>query len=163
MRPASRPGNEPRFVTNVRSFGERSIQLLDLIELTISGLCAEQALLNGLASAIQQSAEAAERAERTDALDPEGEIETLLLTARQKAAALNSHYEVCRQSAQDDPTVREEDGLSDEFEKAAAGAANLHNALNRLVWAVGEHDADLDKPSDRSFTNVDDLIAAMEA
>lgn len=47
-----------------------------------------------------------------------------------------------RQAGRDDSRLTEDDGIEAAYTDAIVAAADLHNALNRLRWNVGEHDID---------------------
>ena len=69
-----------------------------------------------------------------------------------------------RDHAEQDQDVKEEDGLVDEFTRTISVLSDLHNKLNDLRWAVGEHDADLEKPGTKNLktpAQVEDALRSL--
>lgn len=142
-------------------FGERSVDLLRLIEHTVNGLCADRAMMAGLANAAGDVARKVATMERVTLLDPNDAVQETLLKGRDAIAKARDIWVDARNSVRRDPEVSDEDGLEDEFTTAIAAACDLHNALNTLLWSIGEHDADLESPSGISYTDVSQLLKAM--
>lgn len=47
----------------------------------------------------------------------------------------------------------------DEYAESIAAISDLYGAITELKWAVGEHDADLERPEDAVFSDKDKLRA----
>lgn len=121
--------------------GRRNLELLRKIEVTIDGLCYDQTFFGGIAQFARKLEEYLRAATLIKPIDEDGKGEESLLRAQ---AETKKYYDALirrRESARRDPAVTEEDGLVDAFTSTIAVVAELHNAVNDLRWAVGEHDA----------------------
>lgn len=69
-----------------------------------------------------------------------------------------------RQAANADHALRPDDGVVESFDQIIAGISHAHDAINELLWAILEHDADCSPLSGKGpFTSVDDLLAAIKS
>jgi hypothetical protein len=139
------------------SHAQRSLQLLRDIENTISALCYERRFFVTMAAAAHDTADRLKLAPRKAPLDPEGRLEDKFDKAQAAAKQLYEAMIEKRSHARNDPNLTDEDGIADEYSRSIAAVADLHNGLNALRWAIGEYDADLEKPSGKTFKDPEQL------
>lgn len=89
-------------------------------------------------------------------IDPEGKLAEMLESAQKQMAAAHQFLQEKRQAALAAGIIE-----SESYAKIIDAASELHNALNTMRWAIGEHDADLESPSGKPHTDVDNLFAEM--
>jgi hypothetical protein len=152
-----------RFGEDVEHYSARSLELLRDIESTIEALQYDQRLCEPLCTLATTCSDRLRTSERVKELDPTGKIEATMLRAQGAAKALYDELIRRRQAARADHRVKDEDGLVDEFSRTISCVADLHNAINALRWALGEHDADLSPISGPAFESVDDLLDHLES
>jgi hypothetical protein len=95
-------------------------------------------------------------------IDGDHEITGTLENAQ---AAVYEVYELLirkRGFARSDKQLKLEDGVDTAFTEAIVAAAELHNVLNELRWALLEHDADL-SPISRPYSDSGELLKALAA
>lgn len=154
---------------SLRDFGHkvvdeaaREISLLDAIEQTLDSLKLDQRMFGALAGHAEYVAERLESAKSNgNLIDSEGQLSGLFEKAQSLA---EDYYQALirkREIAMVDDRLCDEDCVVDAFTDAIATAADLHNSLNRLRWAIGEHDADLDKPKGKVYSDVDEMFSDM--
>lgn len=123
----------------------RSLELLRAIEETISALVYDRKFYEQFAVDALKFANEVKNRKPEEPLDPKGELDEILARGQEAAHKLYDSLINRRQFAREDPNVKEEDGLVDEFTRTISVLADLHNKLNDLRWVVGEHDAELEK------------------
>lgn len=146
-----------RLSSDVVSDARRSLDLLRDIETTIQALCYERARLEALAKFTHSAAERMRSVKRVKPLDPDGKAEKKLLKAQEITRDLYNRLIEKRQYARQDDRLTEEDGVVEEYTRNIAVVADLHNGLNELRWAIGEHDADLAKGSGPILGSAEEL------
>ena len=145
------------FTAGVRADTARSLDLLRAIESTLTWL-------ERLTGQLRTDAVFAEKVthglENIDGvIDPDDSLQAALEKAQQDVENLYSLLIEKRQAGRDDRELTEEDGIEAAYTEAIAQAADLHNAINTLRWAIGEHDIDAEpKRLSRTYT-CDDLAA----
>jgi hypothetical protein len=132
-----------RLSSDVVSDAQRSLQLLREIETTIQALCYDRTRFEGAAKFAHSAAEAFKHLMRDKPFDLEGKAEEKLLEAQRAARGLYDGLVEKRAVAQQDARLDDEDGVVEEYTRAIAVVADLHNGLNELRWAIGEYDADV--------------------
>lgn len=153
----------------LRDFGRRVVEeagrelgLLDAIEATLDRLRFEEKMFGALAEHADYIAERLYSAKSNgNPIDPQGEMAQLFESAQSLADRYHQQLTHKRDVAKADSRLCDDDCIVDAFNNAIAVAADLHNAINRLRWAIGEHDANLEKPKGKVFTDVDALFADM--
>lgn len=148
------------FCHEAASESVRSLDLLRSIDNTLS-------FLNRLAAQLRADASYAEKGIAiVKALPVECDPDNTLLESIDKvqSATGDLYHELVnrRNTATGDSRLTEDDGIEDAYAEAITAAADLHNSLNSLRWAIGEHDADL-SPVSKPFTNATDLIKHLSA
>ena len=93
--------------------------------------------------------------------DPEGKLASLSVeaeaTVKETLLALQEINGVAGK-----PSIFAEDDaetMSGSIEEAICALQSVHDSMVDLRWAVMEHDADLEKPANRAFDSVEELIA----
>lgn len=148
------------FGREIEAESARSLDLLRDIDATISSLNRLTAQLN---SDLKFSENAINSIDSLDAIiDQDNNISSQLEKAQ---SSINSLYDVLisqRESGRNDDRLTDDDGIEDAYNEAIVAAADLHNSLNTLRWAIGEHDADM-SPVSKSHSNMDDLIKELSS
>lgn len=128
---------------DILSGATRSLKLLKDIEQTISSLCYDQRYYGALTSITKDAATNIRKAPQVKPLDPDGGIQEKLLLGQESAHKLYTQLIEKRKSALSDPQLTDEDGVAEEFTRTIEVVAKMHNAIDELRLALGEHDADL--------------------
>jgi hypothetical protein len=95
-------------------------------------------------------------------VDLSGDALTALEEARDALLDAYNALWILRQAAVGDPQPSPEDRVVEASDELLDAAAAAHHAMNDLCWALGEHDADFDKPLDGVYTSADELITALK-
>lgn len=142
---------------------ELSLSLLRAIDDTVEWLARiQQEAVSGVSMG-QDILRTLNRCERLRAIDADGELHDLYITVEGKLKELIAQFEVKRSSAQNDRRLGEHKGdLVDEYDAAIETISQLHDVFVELRWAVSEHDADLEKPVDKTFSNAREVIAYLK-
>ena len=97
-------------------------------------------------------------------IDPDGQLASLAASAenvvKEAISAVRGLGDVMREA--EFPTDDAEE-ISIVSEEAIISLQLLHDSMVDLRWAVLEHDADLEKPEDKVFDNVKDLVADLKS
>jgi hypothetical protein len=144
------------------AIGTRSLELLRAIERTMSNLSVEADLLRGVAQATAKVREGLMVRPPAQRIDPEGRIDAQFDSVLDKAAEIYADWKRRRQAALDDPALRDGDGVADAYQEAMDALRALHDETQALRDLVAEHDCDFDEVLPGTFTNADDLIAALD-
>jgi len=96
-------------------------------------------------------------------LDPDLSTEGALLETERAIAALHGRLIVKRAAALRFPELSSEDGVGDAYDEAIAQVADLHNAIDRLRAALGEHDAEAEGANDKAYKTPEALFADLDA
>ncbi len=143
--------------------GMRSIDLLRNIEDTISGLAYDRRFFGEFAQTAADFTRDIASSRKGVPIDPDGKLEETLSKAQEAAHSLHGTYVRKRRFAREDPNVRDEDGLVEEFTQTLAVLADLHNKLNELRWTIGEHDADLEPKGDQRLQSAQQIEDALKS
>lgn len=141
-----------------------SLELLQAVEVTVDALCDLQRRMRDHPTKVINLTEEV-RARGDTVLDRDGAIADLM---EETEKALKLGVAILRaqmSSAYRDPALRgdNEDAVVSEYEAAIALLTDLHNAMVELRWAVLEHDADLEVPSDQVFQSHEALMKELKA
>jgi len=95
-------------------------------------------------------------------IDEDGSIVKSLEETRDLLGSVHAKFVRKCESAKRSEELCEDDGVVEAYYDMLNAAADLHNAINSLCWAIGEHDADFDEPLPGGpYTSSDDLFAAL--
>lgn len=139
----------------------RDLGLLRAIDATLDWIDIEAGRvrqLNGDAEKFIKTIEAA-----TSPIVSDVDLVVLFDAARDSVGEAHAVLVAKHHSAVSDPNLLEEDGIVDAYASLIDDVAEFHNHLNALSWAIGEHNADFDKPTGRAYTDVDAMFADMGA
>lgn len=143
----------------VSSSNTRNLWLLRAIEQTVGWLVWLQNRYKSDASFAAGAAEYISGCERKKIIDEDGTLCTLFEDVETGLAETHNTLKSKIQATREAPELNGSDkrAIVTEYEKALVVVADLHNQMLELRWAVGEHDADLEKPSGPVFTDADAL------
>lgn len=156
----------------VRSFSEsvsegatKTITLLRAIEQTVTHLSWVQNRAKADTAFAAKAAELLRTCERHIAIDTDGVICASLEEAETRVQRLYGMLIEKRNAARNAAELQEDDRetIIEEYAHAIAAVADLHCSLTDLKWAIGEHDADLEKPTGDSFSDPKALRAYLKA
>ena len=128
------------FTDGVLAGTSRSLEFLRAIESTLTWL-------GRLTAQLKVDADFAEvltgtLPNLTGIIDPDGLIAKTMEEAQNGVDELYQLLIVKRQHGRNDHQLTDDDGIEDAYTEAIAQAADLHNNLNTLRWAISEHDID---------------------
>lgn len=98
---------------------------------------------------------------RATAIADADELVRLYDSARDVIARVYASVKARHESAESDPRLTDEDGISEGFAELLEAVRELHNHLNRISWLIGENAADHDEAAPGEFQNADDFFAAI--
>lgn len=152
------------FTAEVGDMAVRSLHLLSDIEHTLNWLEHRTRLFETLTEFADKVNDQLYKI--VGVIDADG---TLLSAMEDAQQAIEEVYRALidkRQSGRDDARLTEDDGIEAAYTEAIAAAADLHNAINRLRWNIGEHDVDAQPrvtDSNLVFTDPDKLEAYLRS
>ncbi|MDT3679873.1 MAG: hypothetical protein ROZ64_13680 [Burkholderiaceae bacterium] len=156
--------NESNLRLDAEGVGRRSLELLRAIDQTVSSLRIDCELMSNLAhisNDLSERLKAKAVAGQLSLVDESGAIVETLNNAADAAESLHESLGRRCASARADHRLEPDDGVTDEYEAAISACADMHNALRDLADTVAELDAELEAPTGKSFTNIDELMAAL--
>ncbi|MBI3525247.1 MAG: hypothetical protein HY066_12150 [Betaproteobacteria bacterium] len=150
---------------SVADYTVRSLDLLKAIEETIDSLGALSEQARVFAGLFSKEAERIIVATQPGgaALDPDLTTEDALLETERAISALHGRLVEKRTVAHVAPELTVEDGVGDAYDEAIAQVADLHNAIDRLRAALGEHDAEVEGASGNAYQTPEALFADLDA
>ena len=149
------------FTAGVRADAARSLELLRDIESTLTWL--ERLTGNLRNDAVFAEKMNAGLEKMAGVIDPDNSIQTALERTQEEVETLYNLLISKRQHGRDDHQLTEEDGIEDAYTEAIAQAADLHNAINKLRWNIGEHDIDTAPRQLSKEYSADDVDAMFDA
>lgn len=155
-----------RLGTNIASHAYeslRSLEVLRAIEDTISALTYDRKFYKEFSGVAEEFAKNVKGGKPSKILDVNGDLEATLARAQQAAKDHHDSLITRRRLAEENPEVNDEDGLVEEFTRTISVLADLHNKINELRWAVGEHDADLENPGSKNLKNAAEIEEALKS
>ena len=97
-------------------------------------------------------------------LDQDGSLVTMFERTRDVLAEMHAMMRKKCDAARSAPELKPDDGVVEAYCEAMGTTARLHDLVNDLCWAIGEHDADLDEVAPSGpYSSADDLMAALRA
>jgi hypothetical protein len=126
----------------------KSITLLKAIDQTVEWLKLLHDRARADSAYASKIADFIKKSERLKPLDVDGTLCSQLEDAEQSLERLYHLLISKRQAAINAPELQgdDKDTIVEAYADTIARIADLHNSMTDLRWAVGEHDADLEKP-----------------
>lgn len=159
------PAEMRAFSESVSENAGKTLTLLRAIEETVSSLAWMQRRAEADSKYAVDSAEFLRTCERVAEIDPDGTIVVSLEEAESRLEKLHEVLRNKRQAAVKASELRgdDKDAVTDAYSAAIAAVADLHNHMGDLRWAIGEHDADLEKPTGEAFADPEKLKAYLKS
>jgi hypothetical protein len=150
---------------SVADYTVRSLELLRAIEETIDSLCALSEQARVFAGLFSKEAERIISSSHIGdvLLDPDLAAESELLETEKAIADLHQVLMEKRRLADGAPELSPDDGVGEAYAEAIAQVADLHNAIDRLRAAIGEHDAETEDVGGRIYESPEALFADLDA
>ncbi|MBS0496109.1 MAG: hypothetical protein JSR51_00460 [Proteobacteria bacterium] len=146
------------FAQEVNTESARSIELLKVIDITLSSLNRFTAQLHADARYAEKLMQEIDRA--TAEIDSDNTIAQKLEETQSIVHSVYNELIQRRESGRCDTRLSEDDGIEAAYTEAIIAAAELQNKLNDLRWSILEHDADL-SPISAPYTSAEDLIKSL--
>lgn len=159
--PAERLSNCAKHVNQVGTNLPRSRTLLRNIEQTLDALRISQRAVEMASSTIADEIERIRASSDRKKLDKDGSIAKSLLETQQSLKAYHQDLKERRDSAKADISLRQDDGIVEEYCHFINAVAELHNDINTFRWTIAEHDADNAKRLGR-FDSSEKLFAFLD-
>lgn len=140
-----------------------SLQLLQAIDVTVDVLCNLQKSMGDQLTAVESLTETL-KAHREPVLDRDGAIADLMEETEKALKVVVAILRAQMRAAYRDPALRDdnEDAVVSEYGAAIEVLTALHNAMVELRWAVLEHDAKLEEPSEDVFDSPEALLRELK-
>ncbi len=150
-----------QFCESVSESTTKNIRLLKAIEQTVDWLVWTQNRAKADAKFAEKAADYVKTCERIKAVDADGTLCTLLEEVEGDLQRLHQVLLDKRNAARRAPELKGEHktAVVDEYTAAISAIAELHNLMSSLRWAIGEHDADLEKPTGPDISSTSELEA----
>jgi hypothetical protein len=150
-----------QFCESVSESTTKNIRLLKAIEQTVEWLVWLQDRAKADATFAEGFTDHLKTVERIKSIDEDGTLCALFEEVESGLQGLHELLMRKRGAAIDAPELKggHQDAVVDEYSAALTAIAELHNLIVDLRWAVGEHDADLEKPAGKTFSDPDELKA----
>lgn len=150
------------FGSIVRTAASRELDLLRDIEGTLDSLDIE---LEHIRSANQDADYFIKLLRDSQAMPDRtgGDVDLVSIfeAARDSVGKAYKHFSVKHMCAVSSDELVEDDGVVEAYAALLTGLSELHDKLNTLSWILREDEADHDQALPGSFSNADDLFAAM--
>ena len=148
-----------QFCESVSESATKNIRLLKAIEQTVGWLTWLQGRAKADAIFAAKATEHLKVRERIKTVDVDGTLCALFEDVESDLQQLHDLLVSKRNAAKNAPDLDGENKatLLDEYTVALTSIADLHNLMVELRWAVGEHDADLEKPTGPVFSDKEKL------
>lgn len=146
-----------------RSASSATLDLLRAVDMVVEHLSKLQVAYGEQINDVRDITARVKRCKPVHVIDEKDVVCDLLSAAEE---ALQVHVAVLRKqlaSAQADGNLRghKKDAVVSEYRNAIAVTADLHNSILDLRWTIMEHDADLEKPIGKVYTDVDEMFKDM--
>ena len=128
---------------DVRDVAQRSLKLLKAIEDTVDRLCYDQRIYSTFAAVAHEMLDRVKAVKMAKVIDQDGKAADSLQIAQVAARELYDDLVPRHKAAVADKRLTRDDGVAEEYQRLIQIVSNLHDALNDLRWAIGEHDVDL--------------------
>lgn len=145
----------------LRAYAARNLRLLQVIEQTLNALSSDCEMLRLIRKDVEKTEQWLIDTIPDRKLDPEGVISEQLKSAAAVAVRLHNHGLVGYEVAKSHPHLDEEDGVADAWTCYVNDAAYLFNAIESLRERIETLDSLREPRSGKTYSDVDDLFAAM--
>lgn len=139
----------------------RNLQFLAVIENTLDGLESDTGHIRVIAEAVEKTLKSLQAENSPKPVDPEGRLSALLEKASESARRMYATASEAHESACSDRMLKPEDGVVEAFNEHLEALTDLHACGEELRDWIETHDALLEPSTGKTYTNVDDLFAAM--
>lgn len=158
------PAEVRTFCQNVSESATNNLTLLKAIEQTVDGLALVQKHAKADTEYALKNFEHIKDCERANQIDTDGTICALF---EKTESALDRFHQLLtskRDAARKAPELEgdHKEAVVDEYTRTIAAIADLHNAMADLRWAIGEHDADLERPVGPPLASAEEVRAYLE-
>lgn len=103
------------------------------------------------------------RCKRERTIDTTGDLRDLYAMVEGRLKEVVKALEHKRAAAESDHRLGEHrEDLIAEFDTAIDAISQLHDILVELRWAIAEHDADLEEPTGKAFSNAEDMFTSLK-
>ena len=145
--------------------GNLNLSLLKVVDGTVDWLAGIQKDTAGAVDLGRSLLQKLQQCERTQPLDPDGEMRDVYLAGENKLRQVIEVLKAKRDAANRDRRIlgHHFESLVSEFDAAIEAISQMHDLLVALRWAVSEHDADLEKPIGAATSSADELIKRLKA
>jgi len=154
------------FGQGVRDDAVRNLHILRAIDDTLANLKRMQKHLQADADFAEEMAAAISKVDAPEKkIDESGELDERLYAAQGLVEELYKLLLEKQDVARTAKELTEEDGVAEAYTEVVSAAADLHNGLNTLRWAVSEHDAELSAVSGKvhNVSTLDEFFAELES
>lgn len=146
----------------VGEMADRDLGILKRIDKKIDGLRDDEAVMRIHADTIARHIPLIKSLPVV--LDKDGTLIAMFERTRDVLAEMHALLSKKCEAARTAPELKPEDGVVEAYCEVMATTAHLHDMVNELCWAIGEHDADLDEVAPGGpYSSVDQLMAALRA
>lgn len=144
---------------SVNDTAARSLELLEMIEQTISSLnwVADKARAD--ATILANEVDRIQSVSSGEKIDETGTLAVMLESVQDTLARVYKLFVEKRNAAVNAPELTGDDGVVDAYANAIENIGDLHDTIDDLRWAVMNHDALLDVPYGEPTSDVDALFA----
>lgn len=145
------------FGNRVRADSARSIALLKAIDETLCALNSEEKQFDLFLENAHEFLDRINDAEEQGTIDAEGKVAHSLERAQNE---LSQYIDLLNEKlgyAKADFRLTGDDGIEDAYGRLIATIEELHDTVNTLRWAIGEHDVDNEPRENRKAYDVEDL------
>ncbi len=161
---ATAPAEIRQFCESVSESTTKNIRLLKAIEQTVDWLVWLQNRAKADAKFAEKAADYFKACERLRPVDVDGTLCALFEEVEDDLQRLHQLLIAKRDVARKTPELKGEHKATvvDEYTAAISAIAELHNLMTHLRWVIGEHDADLEKPSGPNISSSSELEAYLK-
>lgn len=155
------PAEVRSFCESVSESTSRTITLLKAIEQTVDWLVWMQNRAKADAKFVDKTTRTIKTCERIKPIDVDGTLCTLIEETENSLHQLYNMLISKREFGHKAPELQgdHKSAIVDEYTNTIGAIADLHNLMTDLRWAIGEHDADLEKPVGAAFSTKEELKA----
>lgn len=133
----------------------RSLLLLGIIDETLESLIMVSDDITGLNAMFSARLDSLVDVEH---VIPEEHIIPALEQSQDSMAEMHRVFSARRKAAVRDPILSEDDGVVDAYDVAINAVCELNNTIEKLRWAILEHNADMDPSSESHLVSDDEEI-----